>query len=119
MGKKIIDFAAQHDASRGRKSKAGGKKSKAVQLYTTLQYGTPGSEITAILRCVRQERIPLRESILKPVQKPSFSAIFLSRLFFCLSICVTFLAPNSLPLRQIHYTHRHSPDELSLSQFLS
>ena len=47
MGKKIIDFAMRRDASRGRKSKAGGgKKSKAVQLYTplalltdTLSYG--------------------------------------------------------------------------------
>ena len=40
MGKKIIDFATQCDTSRGRKSKAGGggKKSKAVQLYTPLVF---------------------------------------------------------------------------------
>ena len=37
MGKKMIDKKTQRDASRGRKSKAGGgKKSKATQLYTPL-----------------------------------------------------------------------------------
>ena len=38
MGKNIIDFVTQRDASRGRKSKAGGGiKSKAAQLYTPLK----------------------------------------------------------------------------------
>ena len=38
MGKKIIDIKTQRDASRGRKSKAGGgKKSKATQEYTPLK----------------------------------------------------------------------------------
>ena len=35
MGKKIIDFVTQRDASRGRKSKAGGKKIKSdSRIYT-------------------------------------------------------------------------------------
>ena len=38
MGKKIMDIKTRRDASRGRKSKAGGgKKSKATQEYTPLQ----------------------------------------------------------------------------------
>ena len=37
MGKKMIDKKMRRDASRGRKSKAGGGiKSKAAQLYTPL-----------------------------------------------------------------------------------
>ena len=41
IGKKIIDFIMRPDASRGRKSKVGGKKSKATQLYTPLERFLP------------------------------------------------------------------------------
>ena len=42
MGRKIMDIKTQRDASRGRKSKAGGgKKSKATQLYTPLERFLP------------------------------------------------------------------------------
>ena len=45
MGKITIDIKMQRDASRGRKSKAGGGKSKATQEYTPL------------LECKKKKRI--------------------------------------------------------------
>ena len=50
MGKKIIDIKTRRNASRGRKSKAGGgKKSKATQEYTPLYLNSHDLEKKFIL----------------------------------------------------------------------